>query len=99
MKTHVPHSCRDLTYLATIQDQPGWDMPELESAIKEKLSGIAKSKGRSADYYVISGCIAGGEAGVDLADAFSEYLGVLSNGARELLCCVCDVSGCVFGLI
>jgi hypothetical protein len=48
---------------------------------------------------VISGCIAGGEAGVDLADAFSEYLGVLSNGARELLCCVCDVSGCVFGLI
>lgn len=74
-------------------------MPELESAIKGKLSGIAKSKGRSADYYVISGCIAGGEAGVDLADAFSEYLGVLSNGARELLCCVCDVSGCVFGLI
>lgn len=83
MKKHVPHSCRDLSYLSTIQDQPGWDLPKLESAIKEEISRIARSRGKESDYYTITGCIAGGEAGVDLADAFSEYLGVLSNGARE----------------
>ena len=85
MKTHIPPSCRDLTYLSTIQDQPGWGLAKLESAIKEKLSIIATRKGKDAAYYKICGCIAGGEAGVDLADAFSEYLGVLSNGAREYI--------------
>ena len=83
MKKHIPPTCRDLTYLAMIQDQPGWDMAMLESAIKEQLSSIAKSKGKDSDYYAIAGCIAGGEAGVDLADAFSEHLGVLSNGASK----------------
>jgi hypothetical protein len=91
MKKHVPSSCRDLTYLATIQDQPGWDLAKLQSAIQEKLAFLARSKGKPADYYTISGCIAGGEAGVDMADAFSEFLGVLSNGAREfqLLSAIC----------
>ena len=83
IKKHIPPSCRDLTYLSTIQDRPGWDMAKLELAVKEQLSSIAKSKGRDLDYYAITGCIAGGETGVDLADAFSEHLGVLSNGARK----------------
>jgi hypothetical protein len=86
MKTHVPQSCRDLTYLAKIQDQPGWTLQDLEKAVKDTAARLAKAKGRQEDFYTIAGCIAGGEAGVDLADAFSEHLGVLSNGARESVC-------------
>jgi hypothetical protein len=83
MKSHVPHSCRDLTYLAQIQDRPGWTLADLEAAVRETAAQSARRRGRADDYYEIVGCIAGGEAGVDLADAFSEYLGVMSNGARE----------------
>ena len=83
MKKRIPPSCHDLTYLTTIQNQPGWGMAKLESAVKEQLSSIAKGEGKDSDYYTIVGCIAGGDSGVDLADAFSEHLGVLSNGARK----------------
>ena len=95
MKSHIPHSCRDLKYLAQIQDRPGWTLADLEAAVREKASQLARLRGKTDDYYTMVGCITGGEAGVDLADAFSEYLGVLSNGTREFRhacssCCCCS---------
>mmetsp|Transcript_32066 Transcript_32066/g.65415 ORF Transcript_32066/g.65415 Transcript_32066/m.65415 type:complete len:694 (+) Transcript_32066:419-2500(+) len=82
MKTHVPVSCKDLTYLAQVQDVEGWNLKDLEKAVKEAAASAAIKIGKNRDFYTIVGCIAGGEAGVDMADAFSEYLGVLSNGAQ-----------------
>ena len=82
MKTHIPVSCRDLKYIAQVQDEEGWTLNDLEKAVKDAASTAARKMGRSNDYFTIVGCIAGGEAGVDMADAFSEYLGVLSNGAQ-----------------
>ena len=82
MKTHVPVSCRDLTYLAEIDDLDPWSLDDLEKNIKQAASAAARKLGRPADYYTIVGCIAGGEAGVDMADLLSEKLGVLSNGAQ-----------------
>eukprot|EP01082_Thalassiosira_pseudonana_P003715 g3607.t1.3.5e174189 g3607 g3607.t1 contig12:2413065-2415727(-) len=82
MKTHVPVSCRDLKYVAQVQDEEGWDLNDLEKAVKATAVSAANKIGRGEDYYTIVGCIAGGEAGVDVADAFSEHLGVLSNGAK-----------------
>ena len=82
MKTHVPPPARDLVYLAEIDDVEPWDLDDLISAVRDVASGIATSAGRPPDHYVVSGCIAGGEAGVDAADALSERLGVPSNGTE-----------------
>ena len=82
MKTHVPPPAKDLVYLAEIDDVEPWDLDDLISAVRDVASGIATSAGRPPDHYVVSGCIAGGEAGVDMADALSERLGVLSNGTE-----------------
>ena len=82
MKTHVPPPAKDLVYLAEIDDVEPWDLDDLISAVRDVASGIATSAGRPSDHYVVSGCIAGGEAGVDMADALSERLGVLSNGTE-----------------
>lgn len=82
MKTHVPVSCRDLSYIAEVDDLPPWSLDELIANIKTAASNAARKMGRSSDYYTIAGCIAGGEAGVDMADLLSEKLGVLSNGAK-----------------
>ncbi len=60
----------------------GWDLKDLEKAVKAAAASAARKIGKDEDYYTIVGCIAGGEAGVDMADAFSEHLGVLSNGAK-----------------
>ncbi|KAL7527362.1 hypothetical protein ACHAXR_001915, partial [Thalassiosira sp. AJA248-18] len=82
MKTHVPPSCRDLTYLAQVDDLDPWSLDELIGAVKNAASKAAQKSGKPADYYTIAGCIAGGEAGVDMADLLSEKLGVLTNGAQ-----------------
>ena len=82
MKTHVPVSCRDLTYLAEIDDLDPWSLNDLLTNIHQTASSVATTAGRPSDYYTIVGCIAGGEAGVDMADLLSEKLGVLSNGAQ-----------------
>eukprot|EP00571_Detonula_confervacea_P012019 CAMPEP_0172305252 /NCGR_PEP_ID=MMETSP1058-20130122/6570_1 /TAXON_ID=83371 /ORGANISM="Detonula confervacea, Strain CCMP 353" /LENGTH=965 /DNA_ID=CAMNT_0013016783 /DNA_START=201 /DNA_END=3098 /DNA_ORIENTATION=+ len=90
MKSHIPVSCRDLTYIAQLDDRDGWSLDDLVAAIKSEAGKAAANKlGRNSNYsddddyyYTIAGCIAGGEAGVDMADLLSEKLGVLSNGTK-----------------
>ena len=82
MKTHVPISCRDLTYVTEIQDELHWSISDLLRAIDKAKGMAARKLGKEEDYYTIAGCLAGGEAGVDMADLLSEKLGVLSNGAQ-----------------
>lgn len=87
MKTHVPVSCRDLSYIAEVDDLQPWSLDDLISNIQQAAANHAakmfgKSPEEAANYYTISGCIAGGEAGVDMADLLSEKLGVLSNGTQ-----------------
>lgn len=70
MKTHVPQSCGTMQYLASI-DQPS--QGGLAATAEALQAAIGPNK-------TIHACLAGGEAGVDLADALSEYLGLLTNG-------------------
>jgi len=67
MKTHIPISCGKLNYKTQV-DEVG-SLIETAEAVK-----------KAAGAFKIVGCIAGGEAGVDLADALSENLNVRSNG-------------------
>lgn len=67
MKTHVPESCGKMVYFAEMDQQA--TLEETERVLKEVAMG-----------HQIAACLAGGEAGVDFADEFSEHLGVLSNG-------------------
>jgi len=69
MKTHVPQSCGTMNYLAQV-DEVG-DLSETVDAVK-----------KAAGTRTIAACLAGGEAGVDLADALSEALGVRTNGTE-----------------
>jgi hypothetical protein len=68
MKTHIPQSCGPLNYIAEI-DQVG-SLQETADACIQACGGKKR----------ITACIAGGEAGVDLADCLSEHLGVCTNG-------------------
>eukprot|EP00557_Chaetoceros_sp_GSL56_P009270 CAMPEP_0176498996 /NCGR_PEP_ID=MMETSP0200_2-20121128/12662_1 /TAXON_ID=947934 /ORGANISM="Chaetoceros sp., Strain GSL56" /LENGTH=1002 /DNA_ID=CAMNT_0017897327 /DNA_START=611 /DNA_END=3619 /DNA_ORIENTATION=+ len=61
MKLHVPTSCGRMDYFAQVDQQL-----TLEETRKVLLE--------AADGHVIVACLAGGEAGVDFADALSEYL-------------------------
>mmetsp|Transcript_1191 Transcript_1191/g.1774 ORF Transcript_1191/g.1774 Transcript_1191/m.1774 type:complete len:931 (+) Transcript_1191:55-2847(+) len=70
MKTHIPISCRDVAYYAEVQEQNGWTLEDTDSAIRQA----------AGPQLTIIGCIAGGEAGIDMADALSEKLGVVTNG-------------------
>jgi len=67
MKSHVPIACGALNYQAEIEEVGS-------------LSDTANAVRKAAGSLKIVGCIAGGEAGVDLADALSENLEVRSNG-------------------
>ena len=69
MKTHVPQSCGTMNYLAEV-DELG-DLQETAEAVQKAAGGKA-----------IVACTAGGEAGVDLADALSEFLGLRTNGTE-----------------
>ena len=73
MKTHVPKSCGgNLDYFKEI-DQG-------DSTLQEVSISIQQTCGEK-DYELIA-CLAGGEAGVDYADALSEYMGLLTNGTK-----------------
>jgi biotin carboxylase len=69
MKTHVPKACGRMDYFAEIE--------QAETLEESKKRLLEAAKGHD-----IFCCFAGGEAGVDFADAFSEYLGVVSNGTE-----------------
>jgi hypothetical protein len=70
MKTHVPQSCGTMNYLASI-DEP------LEGGLAATAEALKTAIGPDK---TLQACLAGGEAGVDLADALSEFLGLLTNG-------------------
>jgi biotin carboxylase len=67
MKSHVPLSVGKLTYFKEVD----------ESETLEKTEAVVR---KAAEKFRIVACIAGGEAGVDLADALSEHLKVRTNG-------------------
>ena len=69
MKKHIPMSVGSLTYKAEV-DQC------------EDLDDTVKVVYKAAGTLRVVACIAGGEAGVDLADALSERLKVRTNGTR-----------------
>jgi biotin carboxylase len=69
MKLHVPLSVGKIIYKA-----------ELDEA--DTLVDTASLVYKTADKLRVIACIAGGEAGVDLADALSERLKVRTNGTR-----------------
>lgn len=67
MKTHVPASCGNMEYFAEVDEA-------------ETIEATGKAVQEASKDNKIVACIAGGEAGVDLADALSEHLGLLTNG-------------------
>eukprot|EP00529_Nitzschia_sp_RCC80_P004737 CAMPEP_0113503366 /NCGR_PEP_ID=MMETSP0014_2-20120614/34104_1 /TAXON_ID=2857 /ORGANISM="Nitzschia sp." /LENGTH=911 /DNA_ID=CAMNT_0000398325 /DNA_START=141 /DNA_END=2876 /DNA_ORIENTATION=+ /assembly_acc=CAM_ASM_000159 len=67
MKSHVPVACGRMDYYAEVDQQPTFE--DTKKLLEEVAHG-----------HEIFCVFAGGEAGVDYADALSEYLGVLSNG-------------------
>lgn len=67
MKTHVPLSCGALNYFTEIEEA-------------DSLEATTDSIYKAAGSLRVVACIAGGEAGVDLADALSERIKVRSNG-------------------
>jgi biotin carboxylase len=69
MKTHVPQSCGTVHYYAEVDEAN--TLEETASEVRKAIHDLP-----------IAACIAGGEAGVDFADAFSEYLGVRTNGTE-----------------
>jgi hypothetical protein len=69
MRLHIPQACDPLHYLAEVEEC-------------ETIAETAKACQDAAGEFKIHGCLAGGEAGVDVGDALSEYLGLLSNGTE-----------------
>ena len=67
MKAHIPVSCGAMSYHS-------------EVAEANSLAETATRVMAAAERMQLVACFAGGEAGVDLADALSEYLGLLTNG-------------------
>ena len=67
MKQHVPLSCEGLEYFAQVTEA-------------ETLADTVKVVYQAAGQLRVVACLAGGEAGVDLADALSERLNVRTNG-------------------
>lgn len=76
MKTHVPLSCENLHYYAQVDEaDTGTGGGDTLSETVARCKAAVEPAGKK-----IVACIAGGEAGVDLADALSERLGVRTNG-------------------
>lgn len=73
MKTHIPKSCGRMDYWKELDEQ------DTLAATKEMVVSVCKENGME-----LVGCVAGGEAGVDLADALSEALELPSNGSQIL---------------
>lgn len=67
MKTHVPLSCGPMKYLAEVEEA-------------ESLAATSEAVYNAAGRLRVVACLAGGEAGVDLADALSEHMKIRTNG-------------------
>ena len=70
MKAHVPVSCR-----GTLK----YDIELTEQKSLEETANLVVEAARNCRYRIIA-CICGGDGGVELADALSEELGLLTNG-------------------
>ena len=71
MKTHVPLACKNkLTYALELE----------EMTTIEETAQLIKDVCLKYDWS-LEAVVCGGEAGVDLTDALSENLGMLTNGA------------------
>ena len=71
MKTHVPQSAGTMKYLAEVDEPKPDDLKATAEACKAAVG----------DKEIVA-CLAGGEAGVVLADALSEFLGLRTNGTE-----------------
>lgn len=72
MKTHVPDSCKGkLSYAAEVTQAGSL------KGTADLMRDIAES-----NKWNLVACVCGGEAGVDLADALSEELGLITNGTH-----------------
>jgi biotin carboxylase len=84
MKLHVPTSCGTMTYYAEIDEQE--TLQATADAVREATKNLVNTgstgPSSSSTRSPIEACIAGGEAGVDLADALSEHLGLRTNGTQ-----------------
>ena len=69
MKKHVPSSCSDLKYVAELEEQKTLEDTEKAVQMAAKKHGLQ-----------VVAVICGGEAGVDLTDALSEYMKFRTNG-------------------
>jgi biotin carboxylase len=69
MKTHVPQSCGALNWYAQMD----------EAKTLAETGALVRDAARDSTLVAV---IAGGEAGVDLADKLSEYLEVVTNGTE-----------------
>jgi Phosphoribosylglycinamide synthetase, ATP-grasp (A) domain len=67
MKSHVPLSVGEIKYLVQVDEAES--LPDTVAAVY-----------KAANQYRVVACIAGGEAGVDLADALSERMSLRTNG-------------------
>lgn len=70
MKTHVPQSAGKMNYLTEVDEPAERDLAVTAEACKNAIG---------SDKEIVA-CLAGGEAGVDLADGLSEYLKLRTNG-------------------
>ena len=71
MKTHVPNSCKSLK----------WSVVLDEAGSVQETANLIRDVATLHNYNIVA-CCCGGEAGVDLADALSEELGLLTNGTH-----------------
>ena len=69
MKTHVPSAAKGLRYELVLEEQETLEM----------TTDLVRKEAARAGLDIVA-CICGGEAGVDLADALSEYMGFVTNG-------------------
>lgn len=69
MKTHIPKSCGRIHYIAEVE----------EGDSLEETAKICRIAAKGAD---IAAVIVGGEAGVETADALSEFMGLKTNGTQ-----------------
>jgi len=70
MKSHVPVSC---------QGKLKYDLELNEQSTLEETAVFVLESAQSCRFRIVA-CICGGDGGVDLADALSEELGLLTNG-------------------
>lgn len=71
MKTHVPSAAGVMNYYYEMDQTSEMTVADIAKHLNDKVS---------ADKVTIVAVIAGGEAGVDMADALSEHMGLLTNG-------------------